>query len=295
MRRAVAELSGALVLGCAIFGAEREPPALIAVEWLGGFAGPLPVAAPPVELLLDVSTSQQAASQRGLAHSEAVRLAALRLVDGLPETASIGLSVLGARSGECRASLPLADSHAGRSRDELREWIRSLEPAGEGSLAVALEALAASGRAKRVVAFSDLGAECGGDLCAAASALVDSGARLDLVVVGDAETPACLADFEYPGDEAPPAVAAPVFRVEVPGEGAPVRIAEGFADGTPVAVGGRVGLLVLDLDPPVRIGPIHFTPATLTRVQVLDFPHLDPPVREWRSNTEAVEPAQEAS
>ncbi len=294
MRRASAGLSGALVLGCALLGAEREPPAQIAVEFLGGFSGPPPLADPQVELLLDISKSQQTASKHGLAHFEAVRLAALRLVDALPETASIELSVLGARSGECRTSLPLADSQPGRSREELREWIRSLEPAGEGSLAAALEALAASGRARRVVAFSDLGTECGGDLCAAASALVESGARLDLVIVGEAEPPACLADFEYSVEAAPPAAAAPVFRVEMPGEGAPVRIAEGFADGTPVAVGARAGLLVLDLDPPVRIGPIHFTPATLTRVQVLDFPYLDEPAREWRLNTE-IEPAEEAS
>jgi hypothetical protein len=294
MRRALALAAAALlVLGCAVFGGRREPEAMIAVEWLGGFPKP-PPPAQNVELLLDVSTSEKA-SEHGLAHFEAERLAALRLVDALPETASIGVSVLGARSGECRSSQALAASPAGGSRAQLRQRIASLEPAGEGSLAQALEVLAAAGRAQRVVAFSDLGGECGGDLCAAAAALVGSGTRLDLVVVGNAAPPACLADLAFDVNAPPKDAATPVFRIEVPGEGAPVRMAEGYADGRPVPVPAGSGLLVLDVDPPIRIGPIHFTPATLTRVQVLDFPRLDVPVREWRSSTQPIEPAEEAS
>lgn len=291
-RRSLALVASlALVLGCAVFGGARELPPMIAVEWLGGFPTP-PATDPTLELLIDVTPSHQ--ETHGLNRFEAVRLAALRLVDGLPETASIGLAVLGAGSGECRPIQPLAQRRSG-GPDELRQWIGSLEPAGEGSLPEALNSLAAGGGSRRVVAFSDLGSDCGDDLCAAASALAESGVRLDLVVVGEAEVPACLAEFEYDVDAPPTDAATPVFRVEVPGEGAPVRVAEGYADGTPVPVGAAAGLLILDSDPPIRIGPIHFAPATITRVQVLDFPHLDEPVREWRTSTESALPAEEAS
>ena len=67
----------------------------------------------------------------------------------------------------------------------------------------------------RVVVFSDLGSECGGDLCDAAEMLVDSGARLDFVVLGDAAPPACF-DSLTPAEPEPDDSLVqdpPVFRV----------------------------------------------------------------------------------
>jgi hypothetical protein len=276
---------------------EPPPPTRIEIEVLRGFAAlpPRALAAPDVEILVDVSSSTRAAAGAGLRRFEAARLAAARLVRGLPASAAIRLSALGTVAGECEAALPLSASPAEAPRDELLGWIESLEPEGEGSLAAALQALAADGSGqRRVVAFTDLDTACGGDVCAAAAALTTNGARLDLVVVGSAPTPPCLADF---APEAAPAasLAAPAPRFAVWADSPPRgnARARGRADGRPVDLPPGTGVVQLDLEPPMSIGPIFFHRSTVTRIQILDFPQLG--VREWYQVVEAVDPLQEAS
>jgi len=269
------------------------PPGQVSVELLRGFDSPLASpAAPPderVELLLDVSTSMSAQSGAGVTRAEAARRAAARLVKALPASASLGLSALGGRAGECRSSEALARSAAGAARDALLDAIAGLAPEGEGSLATSLdligEGLGAEPGPLRVVAFTDLGGECGGDLCRAASMLVRGGARLDLVVFGDAPSPACLESLALDagpagGGEAAPA---PGFRVEArSGSFGHALLARGLADGTPVDVPAGTAHLVLELDPAVEVGPVFLSSGARTRVRVLEFPNLGRGVREWR-------------
>jgi hypothetical protein len=138
----------------------------------------------------------------------------------------------------------------------------------------------------RVVVFSDLGAECGGDLCTAAEMLLDAGARLDFVVLGGAATPACfetLTAREPPPDEAL-RLQPPVFRIVAydPGpEREPFLLAEGRADGSRRRVPAGPVTVLVGFDPPSLIGPMVLSPGTWTHIRVVEFPGLDPPVREW--------------
>ncbi len=201
----------------------------------------------------------------------------------------------------------IAEAEAGQgSHDRLVSYLRAIQPASEGSLGTALEALrrdlADEVARSRVVLFTDLGAECGGDLCEAGSALVAAGAQLHLVLLSDAALPKCLARFA-PAD--PPLAATagtlppvPSFRVEthVSGSEQPGRLlARGSADGSPIPVPAGAASVTLEMDPPSIIGPMLLSPDALTRVRVLDFPTLDPHVREWRWDVEPPESRQSES
>ncbi len=278
------------------------PPttALLEVELLRGFAGPLPEAAEAleVEVLLDVSNSMAKSAGAGASRSQATRQAAARLVRGLPAATPIRLSALGIQARDCQPATPVAQRKAGEARDELLSWIEALEPAGEGSLAGALELLALAATRRHVVAFTDLGGECGGDLCAAATALSASGSRLDLVVVGDAATPACLADVAIDDDRdaRPGAAVEPLaFVVRRPGPNGWTPVARGLTDGSRLELPAGLSMLRVELESPMYIGPLSFEAATLTRIRVLDFPGLEEPVREWHSDTRSIDPLQEAS
>ena len=257
-----------------------------------------------MEILLDLTTSMREATPGGPARFAAAREAAVRLLEALPEETAIGLRALGVASG---APCVEADADcAGRrrpegSRSRLVSYLRTIQPASEGSLGAALEALhrdlADEAARSRVVLFTDLGAECGGDLCAAGSALVAAGAQLDLVLLSDAVLPECFARFA-PAD--PPRAAAavtlppvPSYRVEahVPESEQPGKLlARGSADGSPIHVPAGAATVTLEMDPPSIIGPMLLSPDALTRVRVLDFPTLDPHVREWRWDVEPEAP-----
>jgi hypothetical protein len=146
----------------------------------------------------------------------------------------------------------------------------------------------------RVVVFSDLGEECGGDLCTAAGLLLDGGARLDLVALGGAEAPACLAEL------APAAAPVATPRVEPPGfrivayDPSPERealvLGQGVADGERLRVPPGPVTVLLGFDPPSLIGPLVLSPGAWTRIRVVEFPALEPPVREWAWSTQALPP-----
>lgn len=304
----LALLLGAGLVACAAFERPVAPNAAVAIEIWSGYAQPpsLPPARPGhVEVLLDVSRSMRAATGDGPPRYAAAREAAARLVYDLPDTTWLGVSALGlARGASCTAATRLARGAPPGFRPELTSNLRHLAPASEGSLGLALLGIAGelgdAAEGARVVVFTDLGGECGGDLCAAAGELVAAGAQLDLVVLGDAPAPACLARL---GPRAAPSLALmreaerqpPAFRVEPQGGDVPPTervIARGRADGRPVRVPPGPVLLVLEMEPPSVIGPIELAEGTTTRVRVLDFPALASHVREWRWDVEPLAPAQ---
>lgn len=286
--------------------AESGQEAQLAVEILPGFTQP-PEAPRPraerVEILLDLTTSMSEATAGGPARFEGARDAALRLMEALPEEAAVGVRALGVASGApCVESTELARAgEPAGSRSRLVAYLRSVQPVSEGSLGTALEALhrelADEAARSRVVLFTDLGAECGGDLCRAGSALVAEGAQLEVVLLSDAVLPECFTRFA-PAD--PPRVAAHgtqpptasyLVEAHIPGSDLPGKLlARGSADGSLVRVPAVAATVTLEMDPPSIIGPMLLEPGALTRVRVLDFPTLDPQVREWRWDVEPALP-----
>ena len=69
---------------------------------------------------------------------------------------------------------------------------------------------------------------------------------------------------------------------EPTGEGV---LAAGRADGAPRTLLSGRAYVHVELDPPARFGPIDLAPNTETRLRILDFPGLVPPVREWSWRT----------
>jgi hypothetical protein len=110
------------------------------------------------------------------------------------------------------------------------------------------------------------------------------------VVLGDAAAPACFA--ELPTDRPPPGPSLlldpPGFKVVAydPGpERDPFLLAEGRADGSRRRVPAGPVTVLLGFDPPSLIGPLVLSPGTWTHIRVVEFPALDPPVREWAWST----------
>ena len=275
------------------------PPAEVSIEIFPGFGTrePIPAAKPErVEVLLDVTTSLRA-DPAGATKFLAARRAAARFVHGLPDTTQLRVRALGLTPGRsCESASLLAARQSTRSHAALAAQIESLVPAGEGSLAVALAelrgVLAEGGDLERtrVVVFSDLGSECGGDLCTATELLLEAGARLDFVVLGDAEAPACFGALvpAEPWQEAP-GLDPPEYRIvayDPSPEREPFLLAKGRADGSQQRVPSGPVTIELGLAPPALIGPLVLSPGTRTRVRVVEFLDLDPPVREWVWATE---------
>jgi hypothetical protein len=318
VRAQLAIAAGLVVVACAgvdvessLPFAQTEADAQLAVEILPGFTQP-PEAprptAPRVEILLDLTTSMREATPGGPTRFAAAREAAVRLLEALPEEAAVGVRALGVASGASCVE-PTRIARAGEedgSRARLVAHLRAIQPESEGSLGAALEALhrelGEEASRSRVVFFTDLGAECGGDLCQAGSALVAAGARLDVVLLSDAVLPECFSYFA-PAD--PPRVAAPAMPTPAPeylveahvsGSELPGRLlARGTADGSPIRVPAGAATLTLEMVPLSIIGPMLLSADALTRVRVLDFPTLDPHVREWRWDVEPPAPVDASS
>jgi hypothetical protein len=267
----------------------------IRLELLGGFPAhrdPLPEAR--VALLVDATASMRAGTDAGPARVIGARAAAERFAASLPLQTPLSLWVLGDDPGaRCDAALEPLDGE----RDELLRAVRRLRARGEGSLAAALRELPGpdEGGYERVVAVSALDDGCGGDLCAAARDLVARGVRLDVVHIGSAPAPDCLADVTHGEPEGPPVpwpTAAPVrFHVERRGAD-PAILVCGESGGLPVEVGPGSADVVVNLDPPLRV-PRDFVAGTRWVLQVLDFPGLDPPERLWRWQAESPPPLPE--
>jgi hypothetical protein len=167
--------------------------------------------------------------------------------------------------------------------------LAALEPVGEASLADAIDGLAAGfgegdgPRSSRLIVLTDLSGDCGGSLCGALAGVVAQGARVELVVFGESRIPACVGDLEV-ARAWPLAAAAVPFRVESSGAAAATA---GIADGRAVSIPAGSVQIVVDLDPPEVFGPVEIPPGTEGRLRILDFPRLEPPVRERTWNVGA--------
>ncbi len=277
-------VSMGVALACA-----APPPARLRVEVLRGFPASAPepaVSASRVEVLLDLTRSMREPTAAGPERFRAAQAAASRLVQELPDAAGLGLTVLGLEAGPaCSEPRRVAGPGSDATRAALAQKLGGLEPRGEGSLAAGLERvqqqLAQEGvrHGARVVAITDLGAECGGDLCAAAASLVAAGVPLDLMLLGEAPVPACLAGLAPVQALAPGGTAMPALRVVSADADGPA-VVTGRADGSVVLVPAGSANLVVELDPPLQLER-GFAPGADLRLRILDFPALDPPVREW--------------
>jgi len=282
----------ALSLACASAPAPTEP-ARVSVEVLRGFSAgydePRADRA-PVVVLLDATPSMRVVTRERVSRYAAAQRAATRFAVALPATQPLWLYALGADNAvECQSVLRGTRAESSADRSALLAQIDRVKPQGEGALAGALDGIrqdlwrAQDLFGSRIVVFSDFGSECGGDVCASAAKLVEAGARLDFVAIGEAQVPACLREPAGLSENAPPPIppTPPVhFRLEV-SEPEPMVVGCSDAGGLPVAVPPGAATVVVDLDPPLRVDA-QLDPGARRRLQVLDFPLLDPPTRQWR-------------
>jgi hypothetical protein len=278
-----------LCVCCAACATRAPAPATLRVELLREPALPTDALHPRVEIVVDATASMHASTRDGIEHLAAARYAAQRLLRRLPEDSETSLFALGGQASTCEdpVSTPIGAEAGGRA-DQMRS-LDGLRPRGEASFANALrervEASEGEARSRRVVGITDLAPDCGADWCSLVPAFAKRGVRLDLIVMGSAEVPACLAESleSAPADpaqaSAPPA---PVdFSVESGAAGGGSNAVHGVADGPAVTLAPGHGTLVLQLDPPFRIDRQYPAGADLV-LQVLDFPNRVPPVRRWR-------------
>jgi hypothetical protein len=240
-----------------------------------------------------MTTSMQAATSRGPRRYLGARESAGRLLAALPPDTPVGIRAIGVTPSEsCVETTHLAAGSVGELGQGVRSHLRALRPRSEGSLAGALQTVVERPNGPldrtRVVIFSDLGSECGGDLCAAGSALAAAGARLEFVLLADAALPGCLSKVApQPAPRiasTPPALVQPEFRIESHDVDSRQRgpvLVRGRADGERLRLSPQHVLIVVEMDPPALIGPIALEPNGHTHIHILDFPSLDPPVREW--------------
>lgn len=293
----------ALGTACATAPGSGGPPGTLAVEVLGGQPSVpewLPATAPRVEVVLDATPSMSRARVDGVRGFEAARAAAQRTLEDLPPATRASFHLVGGpdRGNDCsdesRALLSVSSPPVVLADDARRSPQR-----GEASLADALgrlgdslEASAETPRA-RIVVFSDLSPDCGGDLCAEAARLVAAGASFDWVVIGDEPVPACLeaiaADTGPPRPLASQALPTPPRFVVTPrnamlsgGEVAARARVEGVADGTAIPVPSGLAFVGVDLLPPATFGPVAIEAGRSYRLRVVEFPSASPPAREWQ-------------
>lgn len=312
------------VLWISWLGACAAPPeealvaqASVSVDVYGGIGGPNPPGPPiprRVHLVVDVTPSMLRPGRDGSQPLAAARGEAAQLLYSLREGTEIAISAIGQTEAQ-RGQLQRGEARRGADgetevcvspesvvapvvperQEPLVQRIQDLPPLSEGSLPAAIDAarreLVRDGAAARtrVVVFTDLDGSCGGDLCRAAERLVDSGAWLEIVPLGDAAPPACLADLR-PSIAHPTAGRAglrwrpPAFRVERARSGSlgPRLLGVGHAGEGPVPVPPGLVTVVLDLDPPEEIGPFRLAPGEFARVRLLNAFDAALPTRIWR-------------
>lgn len=293
-RSALPRLPAAALLALLACAGPPPPPGAIEVEVLpGGVRAPAadPGRPRPLVVVLDATRSMAGGEPGRPTPFDVAREAARAVVAAAAGGVPLDVRLLGGSgAGTCGPA----------SRLEGSEGLAALAPGGEASLAVALGGIAREAQAApldpapRIVVLSDLGGECGGDLCEAAARVVEAGAELAVIAVGDRPPPACLRSIDVDPARAPEWAIPPDPRgadfvaLDV---SSGVILARGSVGGGPVPVPPRAVLLRLDLDPPLRLGPVLVEPGTLTRVRILDFPRADPPVREWQARIAGPAPA----
>lgn len=288
-------VAGLLALALAACASPTPPPARVSVVLLRGRP---PVTAPTAErvaVVVDAGLDMAELSGAGPSYWTGARRGAERLIGSLPPETRADLYLAGgAEDAGCAVSAePLAGSEAVAAR------LTGATPAGLAPLAATLERIADEAEAgegpARAVLFTRLSGACGDDLCAAAGRLASRDVRLDLVVIGDAQPPACLAELAARDHTRPPAgwgPAEPVpFHVSSPSLEPGLRLcADAQTLAMPVPPGRAT--VVVRLDPPLRLER-SFPAGSRWQLEVLDFPALDPPVREWHWRELPPEPEPE--
>ncbi len=311
MRRAWSQLlfGGWLLAVLSYCASPPPPPPTVEVEiWSGSARAPaIPAAGTEEEVLLlvDFTDSMRAATELGVPYFATARSSALQLLTALPPAVRVRLRFLGgggapqiaaAMEGQggpaCRepAAFQLLESRV--PRDALAQVLRRAQPGDEVSLAQTLLELRRElsevgplARFLHLVIFSDVGAECGGDLCVAAEQLHEAGIFVHWVRLSAAPAPTCLSDFAQPSllqilpELKPLSPAGIPFEVRSAVDEA--LLAQGRTEEGPVpAVAGSAHVSVA-LEPPLTIGPVKLVAGRALRVRVLEFPTADPPLREW--------------
>lgn len=284
---------GVVALVASACATPPAPSAYLTVEVSSGLAPGLPVPRDrDVHVILDLTDSVQRGHGFGgrVDAAEAARAAATEVLSSLPPETRASLRVLGlapSRDAQCTRPLPLGG--ASDLPADLASLVPELGGGSEAPLWKALEPLAAKGPREgalgRVVIVSDFGDECARPraACEWAERLVADGAEMDLVVVGDRPLPSCWRRITAPArglDVAAPAP--PEVRVEwteTTRLNREPRSAVMPAEGQLELPAGAVRIVV-GLDPPEIVGPLLLPEGAVTRVRVLDFPALSPPVRE---------------
>lgn len=296
-----------LVLSALVACASPLDPAWVEVDLLRGAAAlpetPEPPGAPMLRVVVDQTLSMSSGTRGGAATpAEAARAASGHLFESLPPGSDVTLYVLGIAQGRaCTPAVRISAPERERAPQLLARTVSSLEPRSEGSLSETLRRVGDDLRqtgapaAGRVVVLSDFRNECEADPCAALTELVGLGAQVDVVALG-AEPPACLAELVPEGPPAAASLAAPAatpdFRVEavLDAEAPSVVIAAGRVGDEPVALPSGQAVVVIELDPPFRIGPLDLAPGVVTTVRGADFPAGDPSWRAWSIEREKTTP-----
>jgi hypothetical protein len=243
-----------------------------------------------VVVLLDATTSMREESRHKTSLHIGAQRAATRFASGVEALRPVWLFAMGSGDSKpCQSAYRGARAKNAAARGPLLEEIRRQQPRGEASLAKALDSVRGElGRSdallgSRVVVFTDAGDECGGDVCAAAAKLIEGGARLDIVAIGENRVPACLREPSGLAESVPPFESedrSTHFQIELE-EPEPMLAGCSNAGGLPVAVPPGPGTVVVELDPPLRVGA-YFEAGRRHVLQILDFPGLDPARRHWR-------------
>ena len=280
LRTALAGLLALMPCACV---APTPPPARVSLSLLSGSAPPPPV---PMRIAVVVDAGEDMAelSEAGPSYWIAARRGAERLIGSLPPEARADLLLVGGAPDASCESVPKALIGA----EAVATHLAQATPAGRAALAVTLEQLAEraheEGGLARAVVFTRLSQSCGADLCAAAQRLASRDVRLDLVVIGEATPPACLVEISQSDLASPPrgwaGDARVRFHVSSPSLDPGLHLCgEAHSHAIPVPPGRAT--VVVQLDPPLRVAR-SFAPGSRWQLEVLDFPALDPPVREWR-------------
>jgi hypothetical protein len=255
-----------------------------------------------VDVLVDLTPSMGRPGRAGRSRASEAYSRASNLLLSLPQGTEITLRAQGHRAGEGCA---LPERLAGPAIPSLRmAFVRQLEglgPRSEGSLPAALARIRLdlererAFQRTRLVVFTDLESQCGGELCAEARALAEAGVRLELVALGEAPIPSCVAalqarraDSRRPSPRnapPPPRFVIHALRGEA-GQPDPSPVARGRAGEEPVEVPAGMLTMVVGLDPPEIIGPFRVEPGSSARVRLLDYPRARPPARIWRVERE---------
>ncbi|MER6973861.1 VWA domain-containing protein [Nocardioides sp. NPDC000445] len=142
-------------------------------------------------LVLDSSGSMKEPAGGGTTKIQAAKQALNTVIDGLPESADVGMRVFGAKvfgrkqKGACEDTQLVVEPGTG-NRDDLRSAVSGYKPYGETPIPVALkraaEDIGSEGK-RSIVLVSDGESTCG-DPCPAAQAIAARGIDLQIDVVG---------------------------------------------------------------------------------------------------------------